>query len=123
MRNGPNIPKRQPLGHLSSHAPRSQREHQAGGSAEKNTDADERANHPFGAVGPSTPDENAQNQGDDSVQQEPHCAGSRAMLEEKNNFHHSFDEQIKRKSQSKSRESAERMLEQVECDDAVQDSY
>jgi hypothetical protein len=80
-------------------------EHESGEAAEDHADADERADDPDGAGRPGAPDHNGQDEGDDSVDDEPTGAMARTELEVLDELDDGLEEEVAGEDEGESKES------------------
>src|ERR1019366_3827332 len=104
-------------------ASRSHTDHQARHARHDHADTHQRPDEPQRAGGPLSPDQDAQDQGDDAVHQDPHRTARAAALEIGNQVDDAFRYEEERQRQGETGDTDHRMQQEVNAHDQIQNRY
>src|SRR6202158_1353376 len=106
-------------GQGTDEAARGKRDHQTCHAAKQHADSNEYADGPGGAGWPSLPDHDAEDDGDDSIDEQPAGTRQRAQAQGQNEFQYSFGEKINRETERERHQARDRVEQQIDAHDNV----
>src|ERR1700719_1451678 len=106
-------------GQGADEAARGKRDHQTCHTAEQHADSHEHADGPGSAGWPSLPDHDAEDDGKDSIDEQPAGTRQRAQAQGQNEFQYSFGEKINRETEGERHQTRDRVEQQIDAHDNV----